>query len=166
MATTMTVSQNYGTHLGPLIAVMRKTSGNVLELGTGVFSTPFLHYVCMLDKRHLVSYDNSPEWEKFIDYYRSPDHEIILVNDWDRADIERPWDVALVDHSPSDRRRIDIARLANYAKYIVVHDTSRTYRDTYSFYTIYPLFKYRKVWEGDNRRADVLSNFVELDDLW
>ena len=162
----MNVSVNYGTHLAPLIKVMSLTKGNVLELGTGVFSTPFLHYSCMLDKRHLVSYDNDKGWDKWIGYYRSPEHEIIYVDDWDKADIEKPWDVALVDHSPSERRLKDIERLANHAKYIVVHDTTKTYYHTYKYHLIHPLFKYRKVWEGDQRRADVFSNFVDLKDLW
>lgn len=166
MSNQMNVSVNYGTHLPALIAVMGKTSGDVLELGTGVFSTPYLHYACILAKRRLVSYDNSPEWDKWIGYYRSPEHQIIMVDDWDKADIERPWDVALVDHSPSSRRIVDIERLANFAKYIVIHDSTKTYYHTYGYHKIYPLFKYRKIWKGDNRRSDVLSNFVSLDDLW
>lgn len=169
MATNMNVSVNYGTHLPVLIAVMGKTSGDVLELGTGVFSTPYLHYTCMLSKRHLVSYDNSPEWDRFIGYYRSPDHEIVMVDDWEKADIERPWDVALVDHSPDPRRAIEVRRLANFAKYIVIHDSNesgeRQYRN-YHYSDIYPLFKYKKVWDKDRRHATVLSNFVSLDDLW
>lgn len=162
----MNVSQNYGTHLGPLIRVMRETSGDVLELGTGVFSTPFLHYTCMLDNRKLVSYENCAKWMRWINYYQSPSHQIILVDDWDKAEIERPWDVALVDHSPSERRIIDIKRLANYAKFIVVHDTSKQYFHTYQYHLIHPLFKYRKIWKGDTRRADVFSNFVDLKNLW
>ncbi|MAG60138.1 hypothetical protein CMO96_05130 [Candidatus Woesebacteria bacterium] len=120
----------------------------------------------MLDGRKLVSYDNSPEWDKWIDYYRAPHHEIKLIENWDDAEIEKLWDVALVDHSPSDRRIVDIKRLANWAKYIVVHDTTKTYYHTYKYHLIHPLFKYRKVWEGDQRRTDVFSNFVDLEGLW
>lgn len=166
MATNMNVSVNYGTHLPALIAVMAKTSGDVLELGTGVFSTPYLHYACMLAKRHLVSYDNSPEWDKWIGYYRSPDHEIIMVDDWDKADIERSWGIALVDHSPSERRKVEIRRLANFAKYVVIHDSNGRFDREYRYSEIYPLFEYKKIWDKDNRHATVLSNFVSLEDLW
>lgn len=160
------ISVNYGTHLGALIACINKTDGAVLELGTGVFSTPYLHYACLLANRKLVSYDNEKKWMKWVDYYKSPLHEVNFIEDWDKADIEKPWDVALIDHSPSIRRKEDIKRLAKWAKYIVIHDSTKTYHDTYAYHEIYPLFKYRKVWDKDQRRADVLSNFNNLDNLW
>jgi len=162
----MRISVNYGTHLPALIKAMSLTSGDVLELGTGVFSTAYLHYACLLSKRHLVSYDNNQEWIKWADYYRSPDHEIKYVDDWDKADIEKPWDVVLIDHSPDFRRKEEIKRLANWAKYIVIHDSSKTYYYTYGYWEIHSLFKYRKIWKGDQRRTDVLSNFVDLQNLW
>jgi len=148
------------------MTVMAKTTGNVLELGTGVFSTPYLHYACMLANRKLVSIDNDRSWQKWVDYYRSPTHEIIFIDDWDKAPIDKPWDVVLVDHSPSIRRKEDIKRLANFAKYIVIHDSTKTYYHTYAYHEIYTLFKYRKVWDKDQRRTDVLSNFISLENLW
>jgi len=162
----MRFSVNYATHLPALMACMAQTNGDVLEVGTGVFSTPYLHYTCMLSGRHLVSYDNDRSWQKWVDYYKSPTHEIKFVNDWDKADIEKPWDVCLIDHSPSIRRKEDIKRLANFAKYIVIHDSTKTYYHTYAYHEIYPLFKYRKIWDKDQRRTDVLSNFVDLENLW
>jgi hypothetical protein len=44
---------------------MGKTDGDVLELGLGVFSTPYLHYQCILSKRKLVSYENCKPWMDF-----------------------------------------------------------------------------------------------------
>lgn len=162
----MRVSVNYGTHLPALMAVLDHTQGPVLELGTGVFSTPFLHYYCLLHKRHLVSYDNSAEWNGWVDYYKSPDHEILYVDDWDKAQIEKPWDVALVDHSPDVRRIVEVKRLANLAKYIIIHDSNARHEKTYHYSQIYPLFTYRRTWNSDNRHTDILSNFVNLDNLW
>ena len=159
-------SPNYGTHLGALMACMAKTTGDVLELGMGVFSTPYLHYACLLANRKLVSYDSDKKWGKWLEYYRSPMHEINFVDNWDDADIEKDWDVVLVDHDPSIRRKEDIKRLANHATYIVIHDSTKTYYHTYAYHEIYPLFKHRKVWDKDQRRTDVLSNFVDLEGLW
>lgn len=168
MASRMSVSGNYGTHLAPLIRTMSLTKGDVLELGLGVFSTPFLHYQCILSKRNLVSYDNDANWIKwFVDYgYLDKYHDIRYVEDWAQADIERPWDVVLVDHSPSERRIVDIRRLANFAKYIVIHDSNEKHERDYHYSTIYPLFKYQKIWDHDKRHATILSNFVNLNDLW
>lgn len=169
------ISGNYGTHLAPLIKCMELTSGDVLEMGVGYFSTPYLHYKCQLDGRKLVSIDNERGWiKRFADsefyqhLYRRDFHEFQFVEDWKDADIEKPWTVALVDHSPSERRKEDIKRLANYAEYIVVHDANdeRRFRKEYNYNEIYPLFKYKKIWTGDTRQAVVLSNFHNLDNLW
>lgn len=149
------------------------TTGDVLELGIGFFSTPYLHYYCMLTKRKLVSYDNEKGWVKrfanstFHNHkYESPIHTFKYVENWDQAEIEKPWDVALIDHSPSERRIVDIKRLANFAIYIIIHDSNEHHEHTYHYSQIYPLFKYKKVWDKEQRHATVLSNFVELDDLW
>ncbi len=170
MAKTINVSGRYGTHLPALIAVMAKSGGDVLELGMGVFSTPYLHYQCMLAKRHLTSYDNSSFWTKFfLRYgYQNPYHEIIQVNDWSEAKIEKPWDVVLVDQSPDDRRVIEIKNLANLARYIVIHDSNydKRSRRIYHYQDIYPLFKYKRVWNLEANHATVLSNFVDLENLW
>jgi len=162
------MSGNYGTHLVALIKTMSLTDGDVLELGMGLFSTPFLHYRCMLSNRKLVSYDNNRAWTRwFIKYgYENPDHEIRYVKDWDDADIEKPWDVVLVDHSPDYRRIEEIKRLAKWAKYIVIHDANKEYERNYHYSTIYPLFKYKKIWSKEAGHVGVLSNFVSLDNLW
>lgn len=172
----MRISGNYGTHLAALIKVTSLTQGDVLELGVGMFSTPVLHYLCILSKRHLVSYDNDKAWIKrfsvssFSNFkYEGPYHKFIYVKNWDEAKIEKPWDVVLVDHSPDTRRIVEIRRLAKLAKYIVIHDSNESGEKIYQNYhysQIYPLFKFKKVWDYDNRHATVLSNFVSLEDLW
>lgn len=169
----MKISGNYGTHLAPLIAVMDNTQGDVLELGVGLFSTPYLHYQCLLTKRRLVSLDNDVHWlRKFASsdissfHYQSPTHEFHYVADWDQADIDQFWDVVLVDHSPDYRRVAEVKRLADNARYIIIHDSNAKLEATYHYSTIYPLFKYRRVWSKDERQTTVLSNFISLDNLW
>jgi hypothetical protein len=74
--------------------------------------------------------------------------------------------VALVDHSPSERRKVDIKRLTKFAKYIVVHDANGRKDKQYGYSKIYPLFKYKKIWSKDGTHTVVLSNFVDLKNLW
>ena len=169
----MKISGSYGTLLGPLIACMNKTSGDVLELGMGFFSTPYLHYQCLLSKRHLTSYDNEKGW---VDQYSTSDwlhylylneyHDIRWAEDWNTIDIEKPWDVVLVDQTPDLARKETVKRLANLAKYIIIHDSNDRHERVYHYSEIYPLFKYIKVWDKDDRHATVLSNFISLEDLW
>jgi hypothetical protein len=169
MATKIRVSTRYATHLPCLIKAMEKTKGPVLELGMGVFSTSYLHYQCILSKRKLVSYDNFKEWYNFFATrygYQDKYHELIFVEDYKDAKIEKKWDVVLVDQSPDFSRIETIKRLANRAKYIVIHDSGAKFDRQYHYNTIYPLFKYKTVWDKDTNTSTVLSNFVDLKDFW
>jgi len=164
----MNVSLNYGTNLPALIKAMSKTTGDVLELGMGVFSTPYLHYQCMLSHRKLVSYENFQEWMNFFLKYRYPNayHEIYFVEKYADAKIDKEWDVVLIDQTPDSSRREEIRRLANLAKYIIIHDSNDNNEKNYHYSEIYPLFKYRIDWDQDKNHTTVLSNFVDLKDFW
>lgn len=169
----MKISGSYGTHLGPLIACMNKSDGDVLELGLGFFSTPYLHYQCLLSDRVLVSVDNDKGWvQKFADsdfnhyLYRRGKHEFIHTKTWEDVQVDKPWDVVLVDQTPDEQRAIFTRRLANLAKYIIIHDSNERHEHNYHYSEIYPLFKYKRVWDKDDRHATVLSNFIDLEDLW
>jgi len=164
----MMVSGRYGTHLPCLIKIMERTSGDVLELGMGVFSTPYLHYKCMLDNRKLVSYENFREWMNFfIRYgYENENHKINFVEKYSDANIDKEWDLVLVDQTPDSSRIEEVKRLSLKAKYIVIHDSNENMESVYHYSEIYPMFKYKKVWYKDSNHATVLSNYFNLEDLW
>ena len=168
MAKNMNVSLAYATHLPCLIKAFEKTTGDILELGTGLFSTPYLRYMCMLTGRKLVSYENFKEWYNFLlKYWKSNDnHEIWFVDTYSEALIDREWDVVLIDQTPDSSRTEEIVRLKDKAKYIVIHDANPSNDKVTHYSKIYPLFKYRTDWTGDNNRATVLSNLVSLEDFW
>lgn len=166
----MNVSIRYSSHLPVLLEVMNRTSGDVLELGPGVFSTPVLHWICKKGNRNLMTIENNEVWFNFCrKYYQSSHknpirHRFIYTKDWEDVDkyIIRPWDVVLVDHSPSDRRIVEIKKLANFANYIIIHDADANKEKNYHYSTIYPLFKYRYDFTGAEPATTVLSNFIDL----
>lgn len=165
----MNVSMRYSTFLPMLLEAMNRTSGNVLELGAGVFSTPILHWLCERQRRSLLTIENSRGWYNFTrTYLRTPLHTFIHVQHWDDAKsaIEKEWDVVLVDHSPSDRRVVEIRLLANLAKYLVVHDSEPGKERDYHYSQIYPLFKYKFDFTLADHQTVVLSNFFTLADFW
>lgn len=169
-------SGTYATHLGALIACMNKTSGDVLELGLGLFSTPYLHYACTIAKRKLLSLENDKGWlsqfktSTFMNFrYPNEYHQLELVENYENSPlIDKIWDVVLVDQTPDLSRKETVKILANKAKYIIIHDSNndRRGRRIYQYNEIYPLFKYSRIWDKDDNHATVLSNFVELDNLW
>lgn len=158
----------YSTHLPVLMEAIKRTSGDVLELGPGVFSTPVLHWLCAAQKRHLLTIETDEKWHRFCSqYFRSDLHHFLQVNSWDYANdaINKTWDVVLVDHSPSERRVVEIKKLANLAKYLVVHDSDPWKDNHYHYSTIYPLFKYKYFFDKADHHSVVLSNFVDLNNF-
>ncbi len=155
----------YSTHLPVLIEALNRTTGDVLELGPGVFSTPVLHWLCEAKKRYLLSVETDDKWYKFCSQYLQSDlHHFLHVANWDDANdaITKTWDVVLVDHSPSERRVEEIKKLANLAQYLVVHDSDPWKDKHYHYSTIYPRFKYKYFFDKADHHSVVLSNFVDL----
>lgn len=168
MAKNMNVSLAYGTHLPCLIKALEKTDGYILELGTGLFSTPYLRYMCMLYNRKLVSYENFKEWYDFLLKYYKPNknHEINFCKKYSDAQIDELWDIVLIDQTPDSSRAEEIIRLKDRAKYIIIHDSNPSNYKVTHYDKIFPLFKYKTEWKGDNNSATVLSNFINLENFW
>jgi hypothetical protein len=169
MATNINVSMRYSTFLPMLLEAMERTRGDVLELGAGVFSTPILHWMCEKQKRNLLTIESDRKWYIFTrQYLRSPYHKFLYVANWDDADssINKDWSVALIDHSPSGRRITEIKKLANLAKYLIVHDTDPWKEREFHYSQIYPLFKYKFDFNLVDHQTVVLSNFFPLDNFW
>lgn len=160
----MKLYPHWGSHLPLLMKIMPMTSGSVLELGIGFFSTPVLHWLCYEKKRELISYDDDIHYIRLFRQFNSDYHKILMVEDWDKIPIEMPWDVALVDHQDK-RRKFEVKRLANYAKYVIVHDTNPGGDYWFKFSEVFPLYKYRYDYTSVRNHVSVLSNFVDLSNL-
>ncbi len=162
----MKISIRYGSHLPVITKLMDITSGPVLELGVGLYSTPYLHYECFTSKRELKSYESDAQWVRFFRDCRNDYHEVHHIENWDNLEINQFWDVVLIDHNPENRRKEEAKRLANNAQYIILHDSDTETDDLYGYSEIYPLFKYRYDFTYCVPNTTVLSNFVDLSNLW
>lgn len=159
---TLTLAKAWGSHIPVLIKMANKTTGPILELGMGLFSTPVLHWICFDTNRHIVSYDNEPAYFKSNVQYTTDFHEVYLADDWDKIDIEKPWDIAFVDLAPPIKRKDIAKRLAQCAKFVILHDTQARVRREYQYHEIYPLFKYRFDYNITKPWTTVLSNYVDI----
>jgi hypothetical protein len=159
----MKFNLHYASHFPVLIKATSITSGPVLEIGAGMFSTPLLHWMCVSHHRELVSYETVPKVYNQLSQFNDEYHRVILIDDWDKADIERSWDVALIDHNPAERRVMEIRKLADYALYIIVHDTHPRNEKDYHYDSIRPLFRYEYVYSDyPPYWTTVFSNFINL----
>jgi len=151
----------FGSHLPPLINAVLRTKGIVIELGAGNYSTPILHEICKIQKRVLFTFENDKTWlEKFIDL-KTKRHRIIYVDNWDEVtDIITQCDVALIDHAPEERRIVDIRRLKDIAKVMVIHDAER--EGTYHYSKIWGLFRYVKKYKQFKKQTALVSNTIDV----
>lgn len=148
-----------GTHRPVLCEAILRTTGPILELGMGDNSTPPLHEVSETGRR-VCSYDHDATWTARYSELRSDNHQIKHVMSWDDCPIESTrWAVALVDHSPNERRTVDITRLAEHADVVVVHDTQDA---TFGYETVFDAFKYRLDYREDAPWTTLLSNYVDV----
>ncbi len=152
----------WATHVPLLVRMFDKTEGDVLEMGTGYYSTPVLAWLCELSGRNLYSYESKMKWYAKVVRKAKPFHKIIFCQNWDEADIERHWGLAFIDHGPNKRRQIDIRRLANHADIIVIHDTEPECEKDYNYSSIFSLFKYRVDFTKYKPWTSAVSNFIDV----
>lgn len=164
----MKIHPKYGSYIPALLTALGKVDGDVLELGSGLYSTALLHWVCLEQERKLVTYENDQRYFDLAMLCKQKPkenhqhHEIYFVEDWDLINIEKPWGVVLVDHGPGSRRKEEIKRLANYAQCLVIHDSNGRYEKDYHYSEIYPLFKYKRGYINGMPHSIILSNFIDV----
>jgi hypothetical protein len=156
---------NNGSHLPILIKLVTMTDGPILELGTGFFSTPALHWLCAEKKRKLVSYDSQGAFIEVAKSFLSDFHEVYTVDDWSKIDISQHWSIVFVDHAPAGQRKLEMARVANNADYVVAHDSEPRHDRDYKYSEITPLYKYRYDYDKLYPHTSVFSNFKDLSNL-
>lgn len=153
--------KDWTTHMGVLTKVVLASSGDVLEFGSGPFSTPLLHWLCKDMNRLLISYENDLNFFKFAEQFESRLHRIRFVKDWDNIDTITHRGVVFVDHHPLERRETDAIRFKNSSDFVVIHDTE--FEDT--FKNVWSNFKHINTWKECRPWVSVVSNFRNLSQL-
>ena len=154
-----------GSHLPLLIELVRKSEGPILELGTGFYSTPILHWLCAEMGRKLVSYESSEDYFAVARNYIADFHEVNFVEDWSKVDLSSHWGLVFADHYPASQRIKEIVRVVDNADYIVAHDSEPRNDEAYKYSTIASLFKYRYDYTKFYPHTVVFSNFNDLSNL-
>jgi hypothetical protein len=156
------------THFPLLIKVIQNSEGPVAELGTGLFSTPLLHWLCFDNARKVFSYESYKHYFDFAKKFITDTHNVIFVKDWDSYVFEEHYGVVFIDHSIPGRkhtRGYDALKFKDKADYIVLHDAGPNSNPKYGYEEIYPHFKYRKDWTGCVPHTTVLSNVKDLSNI-
>lgn len=163
---------NYGTHMACLMAVATNSTGPILEMGAGDYSTPLLHAVCAKDKRYLLSTDTDKRWLSHFADLETDWHELkhvkVYEDDWSRNPQPQLWDaiggdkhwsIVFIDHRPGERRAFDIGRLRLNTDIFIVHDTEHS---GYHYEPLLSSFKYRYVDTRYSTYTTVVSDRVNV----
>lgn len=151
---------NWCSHRKLLFEALQHTSGKVIELGMGEGSTLQLHEYCKEHNRLLESYDANEEWAFHFEHLRSDIHKTQFIDDWDSVDPK--CSLLFVDHSPGERRKIDIERAFDKADVIVVHDTEPSADHGYQMRDVLKKFRYMVDDERDGAWTTAVSNTIEV----
>jgi len=151
-----------GSHIPVLIKVLQNSEGDVLELGTGLNSTPVIHWLCVPNKRRVDSYESVDMFYYTAMNYQNEYHGVHLIKDWDTLPVDKHWSVVFIDHAPGPRRNVEMERLAQHADYVVVHDTEPKSDWHYHYSNQFDKYKYRYNYTKGFPHTSVFSNFKDL----
>lgn len=155
----MRLSKEYTTFIPVLLKVMEATRGPVLELGSGVFSTPLLHWLCAEKRRELWTFEESSEYFEFAKKFQSRTHHVRQVQSWDfLKELDGEWSVALIDQLHDRGKTAEM--LKDKVDYIILHDSEAP--EIYGYDKVYDQFKYRHDWKFCKPWTTVVSNKQKL----
>lgn len=146
----------YESHRPLLLECLNFTSGLVIELGCGDFSTPFIREFCNQHKRPFSTFDNNEKW--------ATKHLATFIPDWEtNREWIMPCSLVFIDHAPGEHRRIAVERYRNIADVMVIHDTEEGADYVYGINGIIKTFRYIRHFEQDGLpRTTAISDKIQL----
>lgn len=164
----------YGSHFIPLAFGYSQSSGAILEMGSGHYSTPLLHALNLKDKRKILTTDTSKEWLSNFKELENDWHQFqyipVYEDDWEVNPKPEKWeDLAIptkefglifVDHRPGERRKVDIARFAETKALVIVHDSQEM---SYGYEEAFSKYKYRLDYKRFPVHTTILSNELNVE---
>jgi len=159
------MSAGVGSHSTLLSAAFMITEGPVLELGTGLSSTPMLHGLCGSAKRRLHSVETSPQWfhELSPEYMREWHTFDLVENFLNLPEYQQDWGLAFVDHGVIEERHVSIMAL-KHVPMVVVHDTCHP--RLYHYNEAFSHFKYRFDLALYGPMTSVVSDIIDVSSVF
>jgi len=155
------------THQRFLVAAALRTTGPMLELGVGWYSTPLLHEIARVQQRRLLTVDNNEHWLGQFRSLQCDFHSLELIGWW--GDLEK-WSVCrctervglvFVDNGQPAEREWLTRMLMNKVDVFVFHDTEEG--PAYGYNRILPEFKYLVTDKCQQSWTTIASNRVNVE---
>lgn len=168
------------SHQRLLIGAAMRTTGRILELGVGWYSTPLLHEIAVTQKRMLWTVDNNDHWLAQFKNLVHDYHALTLVGWWgelwNTLDNERykqdRFGLVFVDNGQPCEREYAVRALLDKADVFVLHDTEEG--PAYGYNRVLgslthimnnlpgPMFKYQWTDKCQKAWTTVASNTVDV----
>jgi hypothetical protein len=155
---TIEIDKGWSTHMPVLLQLLQKTDGSILEVGSGVYSTPLLHWFCSFTNRKLVTYESDKSFIHFAKQYETDFHKVHFIENYQNIPLDY-YTIALIDHNGHDRGLTAI-HLKDNVTFIVLHDSNVIKRNSYD--KAFPNFKWRKDFTQYVPWTTILSNSNDL----
>jgi hypothetical protein len=110
--------QCWASHLPALFSCLLATSGTVLEVGAGDWSTPLLRKFCDIGGRAFTSIEEDPAWATRTGSRHVP---LSKMTDVLRSYAMSRWSVVFLDHNGHVRTEHALL-FVDTAEYVVIHD--------------------------------------------
>ena len=141
------IDYGFGSNLIPLAVAALATTGDILELGMGKFSTTLLHEISSNFDRDLISVDTNSDWVNQFAHYNSTNYHRVFSVSYENLFTygqDGRWGLVLIDHTNASSRYFNVIRFAKNARMVVVHDAEKINEKIYLYekYNIASHFKY------------------------
>jgi len=159
------MSEGYASHSTLLTAAFQVTTGPVLELGTGLGSTPMLHGLCGSTKRLLHSVESNRPWfDELTPEYKRDWHTFRFTENFlHLPEYQKEWGLVFVDHGIINERHVSIMALSEVPM-IVVHDTCHP--RLYNYEEAFSHFKFRYDLSLYGPQTSVVSNTEDVETIF
>jgi len=160
----------YSTHIGALAWALPLTTGPVVELGGGWYSTPLLHGYCESVGREMWTVEDDDYFMGAVqEYWPAPWHHYVLDPAYG-IPVKEPG-LVFIDAGTIYRAPLVLAAREAEAELVVVHDTEDPpvggrpdWGEPYpGMADACAVFKYRRDFNVFSERTTVLSDILALD---
>jgi hypothetical protein len=172
MGFKMPMAPNYGkegnmdlvaTHQRSLVCAAMRTTGPMLELGVGWYSTTILHEIAEAQHRWLLTVDNIDYWLAQFKPLQSEYHRFADIGWWgdlDKVLGHQRFGLCFVDQGQPIEREYAIRKLIDRVDVFVMHDTEEGH--AYGYSRTLPMFKHQCTDDCQQAWTTIASNKVDV----
>jgi len=143
---------DWDSHRPALWLALKNTTEDVVELGSGFGSTPFLKLYCAENNREFITYETNEEW--------AGNTGSIFTDDYFKT--LGKIDLVFVDAAPGEIRK-DLIEYYRNANVVVIHDTEEGADYVYKMSGILATFKYRLDYKPEGKPSTtIVSDKIDV----